>query len=378
MKVALIIMDLELAGGAEHDIVNLSTGLHAVGHTPVVVTSGGRLCENIEREGVPVVRYPVNSRSPGQLWRNAGLLAELAEQYQVDVLNPQGVYPSLSCRWASRRLLRRGRKVPNITTIHMLNKLTWWYYKLGAIVLNRIADHVIFESQCELNRLSKRGFRRPHTVIPNCFPASKLESVTDSREMVRRELGCSDDNVLFIMPARMSWEKQHSLLFEAVSRPEVRGSRARFYLAGDGPLLEENKTAVERLGLNDRVTFGGFRRDLPRLYKAADAFLLCSRYESLPLSIREGMGAALPVIATDVGGISEAVEDGQSGFLVPPGDAAALADAIVRLAADPALRRNLGRRGQEIYRTRFDYDHWIRRTIEVMSAVREEFIQRHR
>lgn len=371
-------MDLELAGGAEHDVVNLSTGLHAVGHTPVVVTAGGRLCENIEREGIPVFRYPVDSRDPRQLRRNAGLLADLAEQHQVDVLNPQGVYPSISCYWASRRLLRCGRRVPNITTIHMLNKLTWWYYKLGAMVLNRIADHVVFESQCELNRLSKRGFRRPHTVIPNCFPASKLDAVTEPREAIRRELGFRDDDVLFIMPARMSWEKQHSLLFEAISRPAVRGSRARFYLAGDGPLLADNQATVKRLGLNGHVVFGGFRRDLPRLYKAADVFLLCSRYESLPLSIREGMSASLPVISTEVGGVSEAVEDGQSGLLVPPGDAAALTTAIVRLASDAALRRRMGQRGNEIYRTRFDYDHWIRRTIEVMSAVREEFMREHR
>jgi glycosyltransferase involved in cell wall biosynthesis len=377
LKIALIIMDLQLGGGAEHDVVNLSTGLHKAGHTPVVITSGGRLCENIEAEGIPVLRHPVNRRSLSQLRRNAGTFEELVLEHGIDVLNPQGVYPALSCHWASRALLRRNRAVPNVVTIHMLSKLTWYYYKAGAILLNRTAEHVIFESECERDRLLRRGLRRPLTVIPNCFPASKLSAVSESRDDIRRELGCPPDRVLFIMPARMTAEKRHDLLLDALSRPEVRELPIRFCLAGDGPLLEQHKARARELGLQDRVSFLGFRRDVPRLYRAADVFLLCSSAESLPLSIREGMGASLPVIATNVGGIPEAVEDQGSGILVPSGDAPALAQAIRTMAASPELRNRMGRRGNEIYQAKFDYDHWIRRTIEVMSEIRDDYRRAH-
>ena len=153
MRIAIAIMSLELGGGAEHDIVNLSAGLKKAGHEPLVVTSGGRLCKDIEAEGVPIVRCPVDSRAPVQLWKNGRLLADILEEHRSDVFNPQGVYPGLSGYLATRRLKRRGSLVPNIVTIHMLERCTWWYYRLGAFILNRVADHVIVESQCEQDRL---------------------------------------------------------------------------------------------------------------------------------------------------------------------------------------------------------------------------------
>lgn len=378
MKIVFVIMDLDLGGGAEHDIVNLSSGLNAVGHTPVVITSGGRLCPMIESQGIPVITCPVDRRSPTALWHNAQRIAEIAEAHGADVLNPQGLYPAVSCYRASRRLLKRGKIVPNVVTIHMLGRLKWWYYFLGTRILNLHADHVIFESQCELDRVRRHGLRRPFTVIPNCFPAGKIESVQESNADIRRDIGCPEDAVLFVMPARMTPEKNHPFLFDALMRDRVRKLPVHFFLAGDGKLQEDYKTRVEQAGLQKSVTFGGFRSDLPRLYKAADVFLLCSLVESLPLSIREGMAASLPVIATRVGGVPEAVEDGQSGILVPSGNADALADAIVALATDPDLRRSMGRRGHAIYREKFDYDNWIARTLEVMGQVHERFTRAQR
>jgi glycosyltransferase involved in cell wall biosynthesis len=377
MRIALAIMSLELAGGAEHDIVNLSSGLKKIGHEPLVITSGGRLCEDIRAEGVEIEICPLLTRRPAELWRNGRRLADIVRTHGIDVLNPQGVYPGLSGYWATRRLLKEGRAVPNIVTIHMLQHLKWWYYKLGAFMLNRVADHVIFESDCERSRLQKRGMRRPTTILYNCFPPGKFNSVTKTRDEVRREMGWSDDRVVFIMPARFSREKAHDILLQALARPEVKSLPILVFLAGDGPEEAPIKALAQSLGVSDKVVFGGFRRDLPTLYKGADVFLLPSRYESLPLSIREGMVASLPVLAADVGGISEAVEDGRSGLLVSPGDPAALAAAMVSMASDQAQRQAMGQRGHQIFREKFDYDNWINRTVEVMSAIREDFARQH-
>ena len=374
MKIALIIMNLELGGGAEHDVVNLSTGLKGAGHDPLVITSGGRLCDYLAAEGVHLIRQPVDRRAPRQLWKNACRLADIAAECQIGALNPQGIFPAITAHLASRRLARRGILIPNVVTIHMLSKLTWSCYKTGAFLLNHCADHVIFESQCELDRLRNHGFRGPHTVVPNCFPRAKLSRVTESREEIRRDIGAGQDRVLFVMPARMTPEKRHDLLLQAVAGSQVRSLPVQFYLAGDGPLLDEYKRRATEAGLGDMVLFGGFRKDMPRLYRAADVFLLCSSKESLPLSIREGMAASLPVISTDVGGVSEAVEDGQSGLLVPSGNVDRLSQAIARLATEPDLRRQMGMRGTEIYQRKFDYDNWITRTVEVMSAVRDRYI----
>jgi len=377
MKIALVIRSLELGGGSEHDVVHLSAGLKAAGHEPLVVTTGGRLCGDLEEQGVPILRFPMLSRNPVSLRASGRELARILVDRGVDVLNPQAVFPGLCCYWASRRLLELGVAAPNVVTIHMLNRITWWYYKIAVLILNRIADHIIVESKCERDRLQIRGMDRPTTVLHNCFPPAKLTSVKESREDIRREIGWPDDQVVFVVPARMEAQKGHEVLFRALAGPQVKGLPVLFYLAGDGPLLDRHRKVVEELGIQSKVVFGGFRRDLPKLYKGADVFLLSSHWESLPLSIREGMVAGLPVISTNVAGIPEAVEHGRSGLLVPPGDPIALAAAIAKLATEPALRRSMGQRGEEISAERFDYEKWIASTVSTMGAARERFVSKH-
>jgi glycosyltransferase involved in cell wall biosynthesis len=373
MKIAFVIMSMELGGGAEHDIVHLSTGLKKAGHQPIVITSGGRLCQDLEKEGVPVVLCPLWTRDPLELWKNGKKLAQILEQHGSEIVNPQGVYPTLSAYWASRRLLKRGRSIPNVVTIHMLNRVTWWYYKLAALLINHYADHVIVESNCERSRLQGRGMTIPTTVLHNCFPPEKILNVKDTREEIRHSMGWADGQVVIIVPARMEPQKGHEVLLQALAMPELPRLPIMCYLAGEGSLLERNKALAEQLEVASKVCFGGFRRDMPRLYKGADIFLLSSRYESLPLSIREGMVAGLPVISTNVSGVAEAVEDGESGILVPSGDAKALAQAIVRLTLDKDLRAKMGQRGVEISHGKFNYDSWISGTIRTMEAIRERF-----
>lgn len=376
MRVALAIRSLEQGGGAEHDVVNLSRGLKKAGHFPLVITAGGRLCQDLRDAGIDIELLPLTARGPMSLRRNAIRLADVLERYDIEVVNPQAVFPAVSTCWAARRLRRKGRLIPNVVTIHMLQRLTGWYYRLGAMTLNRVAEHVIVESQCERQRLQRHGMRRPVTVLYNCFPAGQIAEVRQTREEIRREMNWPEQAVVFLMPARMSTEKSHDVLLRALAQPNVRPLPVLCYLAGEGPTLESVKALAGKLEVADKVVFGGFRRDVPRLYKAADVFLLCSSRESLPLSIREGMAAGLPVLSTDVGGIVEAVEDGRSGILIPPGDPLALAAAIARLAGDAVMRRRMGQRGLEIHRRKFDYGRWIERTVEVMTQVRQEYMQR--
>jgi glycosyltransferase involved in cell wall biosynthesis len=376
MIVALAIMKM-WGSGTGFDVVNLSAGLRKAGHQPLVITSGGELLEDLRDAGIPMVFCPLDARSPWTLWANGRRLAKILRDRDVDVFNPQGVFPAVSGYWATRRLLKRGRKIPNIVTVAMLSKLKPWYYRLGSWVLNRVADHVIVESECEQFRLCDAGMKRSTTVLYNCVPPDPFVQVCQSRAEIRRELGWPEDRVVFLMPARMSPEKRHDLLLAALARPETKDLPILCYLAGDGPTLDAMKQMAARLGVANRVVFAGFRRDMPRLYKAADVYLLCSRYESLPLSIREAMRASLPVLSTNVGGIAEAVVGGRSGLLVPPNDSAALAAAIARLASDAALRAALGRHGREINQRKFDYAQWVSRTIEVMSAVRDTFVRNH-
>ena len=125
-------------------------------------------------------------------------------------------------------------------------------------------------------------------------------------------------------------------------------------IVGEGPDRPAVESEVRRLGLDSEVDLAGGRTDVAELLAASDLFVLSSRSEGLPLSILEAMAAGLPVVASSVGGIPELVLEGETGFLVPPGDPHRLAGAIERLLDDSALRRRLGAAGRIRVAERFD------------------------
>ena len=132
----------------------------------------------------------------------------------------------------------------------------------------------------------------------------------------------------------------------------------RAVIVGDGPERQSIDGLIESAGLRDRVELLGERDDVRDVLSHADLFVLSSRSEAMPMSILEAMAAGLPVVASNVGGVPEVVVDDQTGLLVPPGNAAALASAIERLLGDRELRIEFGARGLERARTTFSLDRF--------------------
>jgi len=157
----------------------------------------------------------------------------------------------------------------------------------------------------------------------------------------------------------------HDLVAAAALVPE-----ARVMVVGEGPERPALETEIARLGLGDRVHLLGFRSDVPDLLAASDLFVLPSLFEGLPLSILEAMAAGKPVVATAIGGNDEAVVDGATGLLVPPGDPQALADAIRALLRDPERRRRLGEAGRRRAEAEFSATAMVRR----IAAIYDELL----
>jgi len=159
-----------------------------------------------------------------------------------------------------------------------------------------------------------------------------------------------DDGVMRIVSVgRLAAPKDFLTLIRATARLDP--ARVRVTVLGDGPDRPQLEAEIARLGLAGVVELAGEVDDVPQRLAGADVFVLSSRSEGLPVSVLEAMAAGLPVVATDVGGLRELVEDGAGGLLVPPGDVDSLAARLDALLADPALRRRLGgesrRRAQE-------------------------------
>jgi glycosyltransferase involved in cell wall biosynthesis len=160
---------------------------------------------------------------------------------------------------------------------------------------------------------------------------------------LRTELIGDRPDYLVLTLARLHRQKGHAYLLAAAAQV----SDATFVLAGDGPLRAELEGQARELGVADRCIFLGDRSDVPDLLAVADLVVLPSLFEGLPVSVLEAMAAQRPVVATAIGGTSEAVIHEVTGLLVPPRDPAALGSAIRRMRADPELAHRLAAAGRE-------------------------------
>jgi glycosyltransferase involved in cell wall biosynthesis len=161
-------------------------------------------------------------------------------------------------------------------------------------------------------------------------------------------------------------------MLRAFARVRARVPGAVLLLVGKGSLRDETEAVVHELGLGDQVRFLGVRSDIAELVGAADGYVMSSAGEGMPMVLLEAAAGGLPIVSTRVGGNHEVVRDGESGYLVPPRDADALGEAMLRLMAlDPPARRAMGDRGREHVRAHYELHRVVERWEELYREVQE-------
>ncbi len=191
-----------------------------------------------------------------------------------------------------------------------------------------------------------------------------------ARELIRKSLGVPADRKLAGIVGRLTKIKNHGLFLEAARRVLETRTDTGFVIVGGGECEAELKALAGKLGIAQRVHFLGFRTDTAPIYAALDAVLLTSDNEGTPVTLIEAGAAGLPVISTDVGAVRTVVLDGETGFVVPPGDAAQLAARLNRLLDDPELSRRLGAAGQRHVLANFS----IERLCDTLGRLYEELV----
>ncbi|MGH9357094.1 MAG: glycosyltransferase, partial [Terriglobia bacterium] len=194
----------------------------------------------------------------------------------------------------------------------------------------RLADCVVCNSRAASEGLTRTGLpARKIKVIPNALPEEAFVAEPPALPRTGSILRAG-------MIARMNNPvKDYPAFLHAAARVAAKHANVEFLLVGDGPLRPQLQEMAKALGIEKQLRFLGDRRDIPAVLASMDISVLTSRSESLSNAIIESMAAGLPVIATRVGGNPELVRDGETGFLVPPGDTASLADALERLLTMP-------------------------------------------
>ena len=232
-------------------------------------------------------------------------------------------------------------------------RLLFWIYDF--CLFRATMDAVITVSTKVRDRIVETRLFAPARVfaVHNGMALKKMSASAADAQDLRRAFGVGPDDVLIVSVARLVWFKGLSTLVSALPMLLAKAPRVHVVVAGEGQLRQELINQAEVLGVGSRFTLAGERRDIPALLAAADIFVLPSVSEGLPISIMEAMAAGKSVVATNVGGVSELVEDKETGFLVVPRDPQTLANAIAMLALDPPLRTAMGARGR--YRIETDF-----------------------
>lgn len=308
---------------------------------------------------------------PAALFRLRRLLAERG----IDVLHAHGQDATILGALATV-----GRPCAFVATRHVLAEPEGsWRERLRARMASRAfgrADLVVAVSRAVADRLARSGSvaRKRIRVVPNGVELERFDEDAaggseSARESARRELGLGSDEAVVLVPAVIRPGKGHELLLEAVPALRRRVPGVRILLAGGGGRAAALEARARRMELGDAVRFLGHREDVPRLLRACDVVALPSRAEALPTALIEAAAAGRPAVATRVGGTPEVVEHGETGLLVEPGDAGALASALAGLLEDVDRARRYGRAARRRAEERFDIDRQVERTLELWREV---------
>jgi glycosyltransferase involved in cell wall biosynthesis len=333
----LMLITLSELGGAQTAVALLLPGLVGQFEVTVAAQGSGPLRAAAEAAGIRYVELR-HVRRQIHAWHDALALVELVRLCRR--VRPDVVHSHSSKMGVLGRLAAWVARVPvRLLTVHgwsfaaydgLAGRFFLWIERLMRPLTTTVV--CVAEETREQGLAAHACDPRRTVVIPN---AVDVQSFCPTSGRSRP--------TLIVGVGRFAYPKDFTTLLAALGR--VRAP-CHTVLAGDGPALPAVAAAVQAGGLSERVELLGARADIPELLARSDVFVLSSRSEGFPVSILEAMAAGLPVVATDVGGVAEAVEDGETGFLVPAADSEALAGALERLVSDADLRRRLGAAGR--------------------------------
>lgn len=372
LRVGYVMHAMQVAG-AEVLVAELARRLSpAIQPTIICLDDVGKLGSQLQSEGADLV---VLGRRPGIDWRLPSRLAQLAQDRGLQLLHAHQYTPFFYSALARMRgaaakviFTEHGRHYPDV--------VGWKRRWANKLLLRRYADITTACCRFAADAVEgNEGFGKGSVqVLPNGIDLQQFSATAAPQLAAREKIGFDPRLTYVTTVARFHPVKDHATLVRAFQSVVNAFPTARLVLVGEGPERSPVESLVHELGLSETVQFTGVRRDIADILSASDLFVLPSLSEAASLTLLEAMACGTPVVVTNVGGNPEIVREGIDGLLTPRGDAAAMADAILQLLADPERRRTMGQSARDRIAEQYDladilqqYLALYRKVVEVVS-----------
>ena len=370
-RVLFVTTDLAL-GGAETQVVHLATRLKSRNWDVRVISLMPPRAYVVELQaaGVSVFSLDIKRKVPDP--RPFLRLARLIRVWRPEIVHSHMVHANILAR-----IVRPLVRVPVLVcTAHTIDergrkgsgRLREFLYRLT----DPFCDLTTQVSQAGLERYIQVGAVPRHKIryIPNGVDTERFKPNLEDRLKVRKELGV--DGFAWLAVGRFDPPKDYPNMLQAFARVVRERSHTTLLIAGDGPLRKAMESMALDLGISGYVRFLGIRRDVSQLMNAADAYVMSSSWEGMPMVLLEASATGLPIVATDVGGNREVVLDGITGFLVPARNPEALAEAMLRMMDLPEeKRREMGKAAHKHIEENFSLD----RVVDMWEALYKELLE---
>lgn len=348
-------------GGTELNAARTIERLDRARFDPIVLTleRTGPLVDRYRKANVPVITFPLRNLYGAGALRQALRLRLFLQSARVDIVHAHDIYANMFVTMPSRLAGVRA----------LLLSRRWWEtfpqtkHRLANRVAYRFAHRVLANSPSVARSLTTSDgvAARRIVVVPNFVDEASFDAPVPRRAPLLDELRIPVDARVVGVVARLDPIKEHGTLLRAAAMLRTRWPSLHVVIVGDGESRGSLEQMCAALGIADRVHFAGYRPNIPNLNHAFDVAVLCSRSEGFPNTIVEAMAAGRPVVASQVGGIADAVIHGRTGLLVPAGDALAFAAAIATFLSNRDLAERMGDAGRRRARMEFDASSAIAR-----------------
>lgn len=347
--------------GGQNQVLVTVLGLRALGHRSVLVAHAGGELRQRAAEGMELI--PLAPRMEMDLsaaWRLSRIIKELKPEI-IHAHDPHGVAMAALALSMSTQLVKPPLVASRRVDFRLKdNSLSRWKY--------RQVDCFICASEAIRQMLMADGIPEARAVtVHEGIDLDRVEAAPAAK--LHEELWLPHQAPIVGNVAALVPHKGQRHLIEAAALVVRQVPDARFVIAGEGELRPSLERQIKEHHLEKHVFLTGFRPDVLSLHKSFDIFVMSSVTEGLGTSLLDAMASGKPIVATRAGGIPEVVVDGETGILVPPRDHRAMADALISLLTDPALRQRMGDAGLKLARRRFSAERMVKETLRAYKRV---------